>query len=94
MTRALTVGCDFFLRCGKIGERRADARVLRLGLCYGTSLGEGTGGLASRFRGRLGNAQGLRVRLSRAIACFLGPARHGAGILCARVQLSGLLGLS
>ena len=93
MTRALTVGCDFFLRCGKIGKRRADARVLGLGLSQGTPLGQGAGSLPRGCRGRLGNAQGLRVRLSRAIARFLGPARHGAGILRARVQLSGLLGL-
>ena len=93
LPRALTVGCDFFLRCGKIGERRAHARVLRPGLRQGTPLGQGAGSLPRGCRGRLGNAQGLRVRLSRAIACFLSPACHGAGILRARVQLSGLLGL-
>ena len=32
------------------------------------------------------------MRLACALACVLGPARHGAGILRARIQLIGLLG--
>ena len=93
MTRALTVGCDCFLRCGKIGERRADARVLGLGLSQGASIGQGVGSLPRGRCGHLGDVQGLGVRLSRAITGLLGPACHGAGILRTRVQLVGLLGL-
>ena len=33
------------------------------------------------------------MRLPRALARVVGPARDGAGVLCARVQLSGFLGL-
>ena len=50
------VGRDFLLRRGQLSELRAHAHVLGLGLGQGTPLGEGTGGLASRCRGRLGDA--------------------------------------
>ena len=56
LTRVLTVGCDRILRCSKLGERRADACVLRLGLSQGTPLGQGAGSLARSCRGNLGNA--------------------------------------
>ena len=67
--------------------------MLRLSLSQGTPLGQGAGSLARGCRGHLGNVQGLCVRLVCALACVLGPARHGAGILRARIQLIGLLGV-
>ena len=93
LTRALAVGCDRLLGRRELGEFRAHARVLGLGLSQGAPLGQGAGSLPRARCGHLGDTQGLCVRLSRAITRILCPSPHRAGIFRTRVQLVGLLGL-
>ena len=93
MTRALAIGCDRLLRCGELGKLRAHACVLHLRFCECAAFGQGAGSLPRGRCGHLGDAQGLRVRLLRAITRILRPSPYRAGIFHTRVQLVGLLGL-